>query len=114
MNIAEITESFVTLSSEYKGHKYQVEVYDNALSPQIMQCFQDVKEKPIEFATALSKIIKGWDIDMNGEPFPPNFENLSKCPADFLGHILELVSENWQGKSQTSEQSASGSAAKAK
>jgi hypothetical protein len=53
-----------------------------------------------------------WDIDWDGEPFPPTAENMARIPIDFatelLNRLMESVAE--ESKTRNADQLASASA----
>lgn len=42
-------------------------------------------------AEMLAKLIGEWNMDANGEPFPPTVENINACPADFIAQVAECA-----------------------
>ena len=48
-----------------------------------------------EDRTATAKILAGlvqeWNLDADGEPFPPSAENISLCPDNFVQQLSDRV-----------------------
>jgi hypothetical protein len=60
-------------------------------SKELRQALDD--EDTTAMAELLSGLIDSWDIDADGEPFPPTAENLKLAPADFTAALVECVLE---------------------
>ena len=122
MNIAsEILEVEREISFDFtnsKGSKSTVKAFvaENSLTPKVFRALRKLEEnKDVDGLTsALAEIYKRWDIDINGEDFPPTVENLEGLPFDFLTSMVEAVAEGWAGKSTTATKSLNGSAQTAK
>lgn len=114
MNIAKQVEQTRRFNGEWKDATFWFEARENCLTPSLMQDFKDFTDKPLSMASGLAGVLTAWDIDWNGEPFPPTTENLAKLPIEFLTYVMERISESWSGNGQTPSASASGSAASAK
>ena len=68
----------------------------------------------LSVARELSYVATDWDMDYNGEPFPPTFENLRRLPMNFLAAFIRAITEQWAGKQKMSKASGNGSAQAAK
>src|SRR4051812_13921151 len=94
MNIAKtLKEDIRTVTGTYNGESFTVDVNVNTVTPRLMQRFADSRSTPIEMANGLADVIKGWDIDMDGNPFPPSAATLSILPMDFVTYLLDLVTD---------------------
>jgi hypothetical protein len=111
MDIKKTVDKVERFDGEWLGEKFWVEAKTYALTPDVIQKFANMRNKPSEFAYAMADILTAWDVDWNGEPFPPVGANLLKTSQAFLEHILDLVAESWSGNAQRPSDSASGSAA---
>ena len=122
MNIAtEILEVEREISFDFtnsKGSKSTAKAFvaENSLTPKVFRALRKLEEnKDVDGLTsALAEIYKRWDIDINGEDFPPTVENLEGLPFDFLTSMVEAVAEGWSGKLETATKSLNGSAQTAK
>lgn len=94
-------------NGEYNGEKFWFEAKQEMLTPRFLQQVKDWDTEPIKKAQAMSEVFTDWDIDMNGEPYPPTMENLSRVPDKFLEYCLNLVVESWQGNPPKPEESPS-------
>lgn len=122
MNIAKLKE-LIPADFEYKyldaDNVEQVEQITLSLkrmsfSVSTSKAFREAMEN--EDSAAISDILTGliadWNIDANGEPFAPTAENISACPADFVGKLAECVFKRLFANPQTPLPSESGSEAK--
>jgi hypothetical protein len=92
MNIAKaLKEEIKSVEGNYNGETFTVDVNVNTVTPRLMQRFADSRSTPIEMANALADVIKNWDIDMDGNPFPPSAATLSILPMEFVTYLLDLV-----------------------
>lgn len=114
MNIGTVIDKTVEIEFEYKGELVKMEIVEEAMTPGFSQSLQDVDKNPIELASAFASVTKDWNIDYNGEPFPPNLENFKRLPMSFYEKAMEALGESFAGKQQTSSESVNGSAPPAK
>ena len=115
MNIAETLEKTAPFSFEYKGETVSGNIREEAvMSPDFIEGMGAFKDKPTEMARVFSDVITDWDIDMNGEPYLPTFENLRRLPFPFFEAMIEEITESFLGKPQTSPASGNGSGRTAK
>lgn len=114
MNIGTVIDKTVDLTFEYNGESVTLQVREESLSPQFEQSLQDTVKRPLAAAEAFARVIVSWDIDYNGDPFPPTVDNLKILPVSFYEAVMSAVGEMFQGKLKKSEQSANGSAPVAK
>lgn len=94
----------------------EIEFYEKCLTPAFLDALTKYEEKrdSVSIAKHLAKNIVSWNLDWNGEPFPPTEENLSEvCDFDFLMQLVTAISETFSGKKQTSTASPSLSAVSA-
>lgn len=104
MDIATTLEKQADLKGEWNGEAFSFSVKVNSMTPQFLQAYKDIDDKPIGLASALSGTITAWDIDLNGQPFPPTEGNLAACPAPFLFYLVGKVSEVWSGNEKPPEE----------
>lgn len=55
----------------------------------------------VAVAEMLSQMLASWDVETNGEPYPPTYENLVDVPVEILGAVADAV-WNDLGKRTTS------------
>lgn len=96
----------VTIAGEYNGERFSFTAMTNVITPRFLQRINDANERPIEFAAALAEIIPEWDLDMEGEPFPPTAENLAILPTDFLAHLFNLITGELKNQQQSTASAA--------
>lgn len=117
MNIAKTLELEKTkkIDGEFNGVAFTFEAKTNAVTPRFMQRIADVRERPIEMANGLAGLITGWDIDMDGEPFPPTPENLADLPMDFLSYLMDQIVDaiSAEAKGKGTDKMASAAVSKA-
>lgn len=110
MNIGTVIDKTVDITFEYNGESVTMQVREESLSPQFEQGLRDTIDRPIAAAETLVSVITGWDIDYNGEPFPPTLDNLKILPVSFYEATIAAIGEMFAGKLKKSEPSANGSA----
>lgn len=94
----------------------EIEFYEKCLTPAFLDALTKYEEKrdSVSIAKHLAKNIVSWNLDWNGEPFPPTEENLSEvCDFDFLMQLVTAISETFAGKKPTQTESPSLSAVSA-
>lgn len=64
-------------------------------------------------AEMLAKLIGEWNMDANGEPFPPTVENINACPADFIAQVAECAFKKLFPDPKKASDSLNGSAPEA-
>lgn len=110
MNIATLNKT-ARLEIEYNGQTVWFEAKTNALTPRFLDQVSNIQADVKLLAKALASVLTAWDIDLDGEPFPPTEENLLDVPTPFLTAIIEKMSEAWAGDVGKPLASASTSAA---
>jgi hypothetical protein len=110
MNIESLVTNTTPVNGEWQGETFVMQVFDNALTPSVLQAFKDIEDRPMEMARGLSEILASWDITMGESEFPPTATNLAKLPVDFLTYLMNKIGEGWSGKKPTSTPSRNGSA----
>lgn len=126
MNFAKSKAKTLKKTFEYKFlgedgneavEKIEIEFYEKCLTPAFIDSLTQYEEKrdSVAIAKHLSKNIVGWNLDWNGEPFPPTVENLTEiCDFDFLMQLVTAISETFSGKKQTATESPNISVVSAK
>lgn len=91
----------------------EIEFYEKCLTPAFIDSLTKYEERrdSVEIAKHLSKNIVSWNLDWDGEPFPPTIENLTEiCDFDFLMQLVTAISETFSGKKPTATASPNISA----
>lgn len=106
MNITTLNKT-QRIDGEWNGEKFWFECKTNALTPKFLASFTSLQTDPMELAAALADVITAWDLDADGEPFPPTKDNFASMPVDFLAYMIERMSEIWAGEKKSLKASAS-------
>jgi len=114
MNISTLLTQTEPFSIEWNGETVTFQAYKNALTPQLSQQWVDAARKPLGLAYFAASVVESWDVDMNGEPFPPTPDNFAIIPTKFIEKMLDMVAESWTGDSGEVNASDNGSEATAK
>lgn len=126
MNFAKTKERVLTKTFDWKyndidGQEAVESVtfsyFEKCLTPAFMDSLSQFEQtrNASHIGQQLSEAITEWDLDWNGEPFPPSFENLTtKCDVDFVMELVNQMSESFSGNGQTPSVSQNGSAGLAK
>ncbi len=95
MNIAELLEldRAESREAEWNGKTFDIRFYPARLtSPAVVQGIHEgLNGYPLRLADGLAVLLESWDLDWNGEPFPPNPFNLSLCPWEFVVYLADLM-----------------------
>ena len=122
MNFAQTKKKTVKKTFDYKYtdaegkeavEKIEIEFYAKSLTPAFLDSLMQYEERKDSQAIAshLAKNLVGWNLDWNGEPFPPTAENLSEvCDFEFLMQIVTAMTETFSGNDQKPAKSQSLSA----
>lgn len=112
-----IKKTFEYVYTDSEGNELSepitIEFYEKCLTPAFLDSLMQYEEKKdtVAIARHISKNLVGWDLDWDGEPFAPTFENLSEvCTFDFLMQIVTTMSETFAGNAQKPTKSQSLSA----
>lgn len=112
-----IKKTFEYVYTDSEGNELSepvtIEFYEKCLTPAFLDSLMQYEEKKdtIAIARHISKNLVSWDLDWDGEPFVPTFENLSEvCTFDFLMQIVTTMSETFAGNAQKPTKSQSLSA----
>lgn len=116
-----IEASFVHKYNDKDGNEQDFPVafsyYESCLTPAFFDAVARYEEthNSSEIAHQLSKNITKWDIDWEGEPFPPSYENLANvCTFNFNMDLVNKMAESVGGEKKKQTQSPNGSADLAK
>lgn len=61
-------------------------------TPIVQQGLADgLSTRPMGLAEALAELLGEWDIDWNGEEYPPTVYNLARLPKEFLMYLIEKM-----------------------
>ncbi len=60
----------------------------------------------------LAQLLSSWNLDANGEAFPPTAENIRACPVEFISQLSEQVFKRLFPNPPSAEKSPDGSAQK--
>src|SRR5436190_18680036 len=93
MNIAKCLEQTVPLPIEWNGETVNLIVYLERITPESLEEISDAaaKSQVDSLCRIVAQFTKSWDIEWNGDPFPPSFDNLRKLPLKFLATCAEKV-----------------------
>jgi hypothetical protein len=116
MNIATSLEQTVLLPIEWNGETANLTVYLERITPETLEEISDAaaKSQVDSLCRIVAQFTKSWDIEWNGEPFPPSFDNLRKLPLKFLAKCAEEVLGLWQGNPMSAKSLPSSSAPQVK
>ncbi|HZT61010.1 MAG TPA: hypothetical protein VFA21_20565 [Pyrinomonadaceae bacterium] len=108
MNFAKVKklrdEQVKLVQFEYEGEQVEVKLSERELrTPGVISELQQAVEgkDAMGLARGLERVIKEWNLHLDGAPFPPTAENLGMCEVEFLGKIVN------EGLGEKNEQSAS-------
>lgn len=45
----------------------------------------------VAVAEMLAQMVAGWDVESNGEPYPPTYDNLVDVPVEILGAVADAI-----------------------
>jgi hypothetical protein len=109
MNFAKTKERIVSKSFDYiyndeagneQTEKITFSFYEKCLTASFFDSvarFQQTNNSK-DIANQLSKNITSWDLDWNGAPFPPSYENLANvCDVNFLMELCAEMMDSVQG-----------------
>ncbi len=111
-NIADVLEIAVSTPFEYRGTRIEMEVYIERITPEFRERLAAATDKSEEDAVRalVVEAAKSWSLNWNGQPFPPTYENTSRCPYSFLAAAANAVLKVWSGDPTNATNSLSTSA----
>lgn len=103
-NIAKTAEKTIDLSFDYEGENIEIKVKPNVMTPAFGKQLEqsDLTSSHESAVTLVKTAVVDWNLDWNGEPFPPTPENIANCPYGFLTKILTKLTEVWAGNAPKS------------
>lgn len=98
MELSQLLTRTAPLTIPYFTDKIEAVVYTDRMSPKkraelIELVASEDESRKDEQVLILSEVIASWDSTMNGEPFPPTYENIEQLSFPLLSHILRAVSD---------------------
>lgn len=107
----ELTQADVSFT--VLGEEVNVKVNLGGLSPSSQTLLLGFEQGDNQDLGALVKImteiIFDWDIENNGEPFPPTYENISSIPVEVLGILLSGIIDGVNGLGKDGQEPSSAS-----
>ena len=100
-------EKVTRFDDEVNGEKFWFEARDEMMTPAFLAQLDNWDTDHIGCCKAVASVVTNWDIEMDGQPFPPTVENLAQVPKKFIAHIVNTISKSWQGNPQKPDESAS-------
>lgn len=96
MELNNLLNKTAPVTIEYDGETINAVVYSDRLTPQkkaelINLLFQEGEEQKEEEVLMLSELIESWDVTLNGEAFPPTYDNLMQISYPLLSHVVREV-----------------------
>jgi hypothetical protein len=109
MNLAKALdlEKVTRFNDEINGEKFWFDAKDELMTPEFLNQLDNWDTDHLGCCKAMASIITDWDVEMDGEPFPPTAENFAKVPKKFSAHIINTIAASWQGNPQKPDESAS-------
>ncbi len=98
MDIATLAEKRAKLVFDLDGEKVTAEYYPHKMTPEyrsrLTRVMDDATEVDEGDARMLSDILISWDVEANGQPFPPTYDNLLRAPQTLVTRAaLEILIE---------------------
>lgn len=109
MNIAKAIDREETLTFDWESEPVEIRFKPNTVTAELAVTLENLNTVA-ELIERLAPIVSGWNLDWNGELFPPNAENMSKVPASFIREMFQRMAEVWSGNGQKPRKLASASA----
>jgi hypothetical protein len=98
MELTTLLNKTAKLEVEYLGETTHLEVRSGVLTPTYkanlllaVTNVEEGKESKDESAQMLSDMIASWDITLDGETFPPSYENLMQLPYPLLAAYMRGI-----------------------
>lgn len=95
------------------AEQIEIEFYAKSLTPAFLDALMQYEERKDSQAIAahIAKNLVSWNLNWNGEPFPPTIENLTEvCDFEFLMQIVTTMTETFSGNAAKPTKSPSLSA----
>ena len=108
MNLAKALKVTVNVPVEFMGETVNISLrpYHSLLPADAEALAEAAAKSEVDALRRLIPVaVAGWDLDWDGEPFPPTYENTERCPAVFLVAIGEAIQGVWQGNAQSASSS---------
>lgn len=119
MNVSKLNElipasfdyNYIDASDTEQVERIELQLKRMSFNTATTKAFRDAMENDDTAAICelTSQLIGGWNIDLNGEAFPPNVENIGALPADFVGELAKCVFQRLFPNPQKADSSVNGS-----
>lgn len=98
---------------EYDGYTLNGRFYKYKVSPQYLATLKKMEDEgtePDEIGwKIISDSIESWDMDVEGQPFPPTVDNLKQVPVVYLIAFGKYLGELREGNPTNGASSPNGS-----
>jgi len=97
MDLAVLFAHTAPFAAEYIGHTFAMQIFTEKLTPQykaelMALTSAEGEERKDENAQMLADLVASWDKTLNGEEFPPTYENLMQLSYPCLASLLRQIS----------------------
>lgn len=106
LDLATIAEKRTPRSFEFAGEPVNIEILPHKITPEYRSKLaalakkaeaedgaEETQEEREQDAQMVSDLMPAWDVQVQGEPFPPTYENLLQVPCTLLGRVASEVME---------------------
>lgn len=112
MNLANLGNRNVRRTFDFDGESVTIEFPPHKITPEYRAQLEAMSKSSDEDegegeearevdlaqdAKLVSELLTGWDVEWDGQPYPPTYENLMKVPVTLLGRvsveIMEVIRE---------------------
>lgn len=98
VNLATLAEKTVKLEIKFADEVIKAEYRPYKMTPTFRTVLigldkeNGVGEKNrVAVVEMLSQMLASWDVETNGEPYPPTYDNLVEVPVEILGAVADAV-----------------------
>ena len=99
MELSGLLSNVAPVTATYLGHDFNMKVWTEKLTPTYkaelvtLIYAEDASQRKDENAHMLAQLVKEWDVVLEGEPFPPTYENFMQLSYPCLNTLLRAIQE---------------------
>jgi len=99
MELSQLLAQTAPLTLQYQGQEAQSQIKTETLTPEYkaqliaLVTNADPEQRKDENAQMVADLVESWDLRLNGEAYPPTYENCLKLSYTMLASFTRQISE---------------------
>ena len=93
-SLSKITGRAASVAVTVDGETLTAHYNPAAFTPKLQAEVKGATDEASVLVTMLHRLLTGWDLEDNGQPYPITTEALMELPVPFLAQVLQAITED--------------------